>query len=338
MPPIAHTARTVVVKLAGATALFAASTSFSQISGPEPVGFLTLRLPGKSDTVVSAPVARPAEFIGTGKIATLVASKSARITFSDSPFASSAFKSGYYAFLASGAREGAYYTIIGNDSSSLTIDLNGDSLSTASATVKVIPYWTLATLLRGGAGLGHRSRVLVPDVNGNGFTLAGATAYRYSAGHWRRLDGRIADSTTLPPDNYFVVRNKNATIALPISGAAVTSKIETPLATARGKRQDNYVALARPIGVSLSASGLIASKAFNPRTDKLLVFDNSVARYNKKPASIYTYRGGTWRKGSSTADAGDDVVFEPGSGVIIEKRPSKNGAKALWKNSPTYAF
>ena len=44
-------------------------------------------------------------------------------------------------------KEGSYYTVTANGTNSLTVNLNGDSLSTVTAgtSVTLIPYWTLGT-------------------------------------------------------------------------------------------------------------------------------------------------------------------------------------------------
>ena len=126
------------------------------------------------------------------------------------------------------------------------------------------------------------------------------------------------------------------------TGGVVESKFIIPPAPNAQGQQDNYVAIPRPVGVSLKHSGLIGSGAFKPsragaRGDELLYFKNAAAGYDKEPARIYIYKGGIWRWVGSAGNAGDDVVFKPGSGVVIRKAAKANSATALWTNPRKYA-
>ena len=114
----------------------------------------------------------------------------------------------------------------------------------------------------------------------------------------------------------------------------------TPDGTA-GDKQDNAIGLARPIAVSLDASGLINSGAFAPsplpgsRTDELLIFDNTQVAKNKSSSAVYYYWNNAWRRvGAGSAIVDSDLVFSPGTGVIIRK--GTNVISPIWTNTPSY--
>jgi uncharacterized protein (TIGR02597 family) len=127
------------------------------------------------------------------------------------------------------------------------------------------------------------------------------------------------------------------------------SKQRTPVGNnpTGSTQRDNYVALVRPVAVTLDDSGLIASGAFSPsaspgtRIDELLVFDNTTNRQNKASSGTYYYFTNAtvqaWRKvGSGTTNQGSVAIFTPGTGVILRKSASGAGAETIWVNTKTY--
>jgi len=123
-------------------------------------------------------------------------------------------------------------------------------------------------------------------------------------------------------------------------GVVVSAKLIFPLRTQSDLRQDNAIGLIRPMAVSLDASGLISSGAFQSsplpgsRTDELLTFDNTVASRNKSASAIYYYWSNAWREvGFGNADVGANLLL-PGTGFIIRK--ATNNTTPVWTNSPNF--
>jgi uncharacterized protein (TIGR02597 family) len=314
---------------------------------------------GLSDTIVSAPLARLPEYEGRGTGLDVIAGSSGKIAFSGTPFTAGQFKyvagvqpNTYYAFVASGSKEGDYFTITDNDTNSVQVDLNGDTLAgiTAGTTVKIVPFWTLATLFPNGQGVTPTSgftpatQILLPDTAsaGNNLTAAGIYTYSAASGTWSQFGSEgPANDTILYPDNYFTVRNNApAMTTIVVNGAVVVNKQLTALTTNAATKQDNFVAVMRPTPMSLNESGLIASGAFRASSgfttsDQLFVFDNTVAQLNKAAAASYTYSNGAWRRFGVTGDAGADIVFTPGAGVIIRKARNSSGATSVWTSPAT---
>lgn len=335
-------------------ALAASALGASQSVGTTPVGFVTIQCLSQSDTVISAPLLRPAVFKGSASVSTVTAGKEGRLSFANAPFVADAYgyaadtqRETYFAVLTSGPRAGRFFRITGNTTDALTIALEGDALDgiAGDVGVEVVPYWTLGTLFTDTPPA--NLEVILPDLAGTGTNLTGTTSYFYSAEQRRWTDGSSAasrDDTVLPPDAYLTVRNRSGNdYALAPVGAVLSCQIAIPLSTDAAGRQDNAVALPYPLAVSLDDSGLHSSGAFTASAgftpaDQLYVFDNAVRQIGKAAARIYVYANGAWRRVGSSANAGGDLVLQPGAGVLIRKQRTANGATAFWAYTPTITF
>jgi uncharacterized protein (TIGR02597 family) len=347
-------------RLVAVACLTLSTPVFAQTVSTDPVGFYRITAPGNSDTVVSLPFKRASAFVGkvssvAGNVVTVQGSPAWTTSPQQFVYAAGTQANTYYAFIKSGLREGAYFTITGNAANTVTLDLAGSNLTGVDDTtaIEIVPYWTLGTVFPGGSGAHisadentRQTDVLVPDVAANGINLPAAKTYFFTSGHWQQVGAGAAsrDDDCLLPDSFLTIRHKIATATvLNPAGDVVFTKIAIPLATTVAGRQDNYVALARPVAVSLDNSGLISSGAFatSPnnlaRTDELLVFDNAAIKTNKSASAVYFHAGGMWRKvGSGNTNMGATNVFAPGTGVVIRKNSTPGGATAIWSNSPNY--
>ncbi len=259
-------------------------------------------------------------------------------------------------------KEGSYYTVTANSTGALTVNLNGDSLSTVAAgtTVSLIPYWTLGTAFPASdAGVSYvistglssrtiKTQILLPDLTSAGFNLAPAAAYINYNGSWRLSpsDGTVAyDDVILPPTSNFTVRNAATATTFTPSGGVYMNRITAPLDTLASGAQDNAVSVPRPVTLTLNDLGLLESGAFALSTgtsnrtikDTLLVYDNTQTGFNKAPSAAYFYYNGGWRL--SPSDGSVDYGATPinyGTGFIVRKAPAVNGATSFWRNTRTY--
>jgi uncharacterized protein (TIGR02597 family) len=328
----------------------------------EPVGTQSLSLPANSDTYVSLPLHRPAAYVGqvvsvSGNVITVAGTPG--WSASQFVYTSGSQSNTYYAFIRSGTKEGNYYTVTANTGNALTLDLAGDTLTglTAGDTLSVIPYWTLGTLFPAGDAdvsftaspsvASIRTSILVADLQTNGINLAASRIYFFYNSAWRQGGQSLTLSKNddiLIPDTHFIVRNGATGGTLTHAGAVVTKKTVLPLLTQAAAKQDNAVALVRPIPVRLNDAGLISSNAFTPSTspalrkDELLVFDNTIVGKNKAATAVYYYYNNAWRRVGqpATADYGADIVFGPDTGVLIRKAASGTGQAVTWSHSPSY--
>jgi uncharacterized protein (TIGR02597 family) len=335
-------------------------------------GYYKLNLLGNSDTIVSIPFARlPAATVQVSSFSGNV------VQFQGSPgwtpgqfvYASGTQSNTYYARIESGALEGRYFDISTNDSSSLTLNLNGGALTglETNAQVSIIPFWTFGGVFTytgnptnwNGIHVStspgsQKTSVLVRQLNGLGKNLIpAATYYLFSnsptAATWRRFPATTNNNDdVLPPNAHFIIRNNSVDATYISYGdvllqkAVLTQRLYTNL-------QDNYLGLPRPITLALNDLGFQTNANFvqSPSAalvrDQILVYDNSVVGRNKIPqgnfpAGTYYYlTNAGWRKvsGGTTIDYGSSNIFLPGAGFILRKYNAINGIQ-FWTNAPTY--
>lgn len=282
-----------------------------------------------------------------------------------------AFGGTHYVKFTSGGDNGKFFAIASNDATTITLDLNGDTLTASSGdTFSVTKFWTLAELFvpaqsttnpttTGNAivastsslASGRRTEVLLPNTTGTGVNLASTDIYYIFNGAWRKA-GQPAttsfDATQLWPDNYFIIRHPVAVTSnttYTATGEVETGNFSVALTTRNSVRQDNFIGIPRPIDVSLDGLSLGNTSAFltstsslaSGRRDELLIFDNALAARNKAPSSIYYYFNGAWRKAGqpATTNFGTDLI-KAGSGILIRKYQVSGGPTQFWNNTPTY--
>jgi len=342
--------------------------ALAQVSAAtDPVGFVTITTLSNSDTIFATPLAQPEAF--RGSVSTL---SSSTITASGTPgFTPNAFvyvagtqSNTYYLRFRTGAKAGAYYTVTANTANTLTIDLAGDLLTGASPgdQFAIIPYWTLGTVFPASAvGTAFQNsinaalittQVFFPNINATGINVGLAGTYYFSGNHWRAfVSGEttlVFDDTVLPPDSYVTIRNKNFAGTITVMGGVVTTPQTSPVNAFATNKQDNFVALTYPVPVTFNQSGLFTSTVSTTNAvrssanaalivDEVFVYDNTVAGINKSPTTYY-FSGGAWRKfvsGGSLVDSGNDIVFQPGSGVIIRRGVDSAGPRSVdWTFTP----
>jgi len=129
------------------------------------------------------------------------------------------------------------------------------------------------------------------------------------------------------------------------TGTVNMDQISTPLVTSKTTKQDNAVALQRPVPVTLALSGLAsgfqasASNSVLARKDMLLVFDNTTTQTNKAPgARKFFMVGANWIEDLTTSfiDA-NSFVLDPSAGFVIRKATTSGGAPSFWVNTPNYS-
>lgn len=363
--------------LAAAGVLALATSGYAQTTvTTDPVGFNTVNCLANSDTYASLPFTRPPEFVGTVASVsgnTVTVSGTTGWTANQFVYVSGSQPKTYYALIGtsstSNPNEGRVYLVTANDSVSVTLNLNGDSISSiASGTpISLIPYWTLNTVFPASdenvsftpssSPISLKTQILIPDYQSSGINLAANKSYYFITSGtnvgWRLAgDSPLVDhgDDVLVPDGYIIVRNKNSAPASTLTeiGSVLTKKISIPLASQSTSKQDNFVSIVRPVDVALSNTGLdpalnnfVASANNISIKDEVLLFDNSTAILNRAASKIYYYisNGSNigWRLAgdSPLTDHGSDLI-PAGSAVIIRKAQSVAASTTFWTNSPTY--
>src|SRR5438270_4167614 len=105
-------------------------------------------------------------------------------------------------------------------------------------------------------------------------------------------------------------------------------KMAVPLFAAPAGKQDNLVAMIRPVAVSLDATGLAPIDNSFVQNDQLLLFNNARRQFDKAPYRSYTYNDG-WRLASDPlVDHGKDTI--PAGAAMIVRKAASPGAAVFW--------
>ena len=313
-------------------------------------GFIQTTAPANTDTLVSPSFGRAAVWAGA-----VQSVSGSRIALAGSPgwtsdqYAPAA--STYYVRLLSGALQGQFFTVASNDSASVLVDSAGLDLSqiAASDRLELAPYWTLGTLYPAGqAGtafvaststLVRQTELYFYDSAGAGINRAPAATYYFFNGAWRKVGSAATvsfDSKVVLPDAYFLHRNKAAATTLTLVGRVQPGKLGTLVEARSDVAQDNFVAVAYPLGLTLRQLGLADTAGFTTsmstlaRADELYVYDSAQTGINRAPSASYYYYDGGWRKvgASAATDFSDSVTLPAGGGFIV--RRAAGGTTGSW--------
>ena len=188
-------------------------------------GTLQFLLPGNSDTRVSLPCLRPAtaSAVVLSASGNLVAAQgSPGWGANDFVYALGTQSNSYFLLVRSGAREGSMFDIAANVATSLTLNLNGDSLNGIGSgdAFEIIPHWTLGTVFPAGQGInaspspGNRStEILTYDSSVDGINFSPSTTFAFSP---QNLEGGSGNTTT-----------SSATVAATNAGGTAQASIPT---------------------------------------------------------------------------------------------------------------
>ncbi len=276
----------------------------------------------------------------------------------------------FFALLGSNAgastpQEGSFYAVTGNASNTLTLDLNGDDLSSVQpgTLLTLVPYWTLGTTFPAGdagqsfvasSSPSNRATLLFPaevetvstlgGVSGGGPKAPAPAAYYFYAGAWRSSqdDATVShDDDVLSPAGHFILRNTAATaLTFKPSGVVLAGKLTVPVPTPEDEQNlvNLPVGLPRPLDMSLNSLGLISSGIIQDSSgDSIRVFGSVTTGYNQGAGAEYFYSNGAWRQTGAPDDQDfGETLLPAGSGWVIHKA-SGDGSTLFWQNTPNYS-
>ena len=188
------------------------SSAFAQGVATDPVGYVTYDVAANSDVKFGSPLERSALLLDAAE-----AVISGTITTSVD---ASAATDGHYVQFTSGGLAGSWYQVSTADTSSITVAEDLTALGAVGGdSFKVVPFWTLGTLMSGFPGSTNPSApealVLVNDVTSEGLNPSSSASYWYYSGETGPPQGfydsdnpsaGVQDSITIPAGAAFVVR------------------------------------------------------------------------------------------------------------------------------------
>jgi uncharacterized protein (TIGR02597 family) len=323
---------------------------------------VTIDVLAGSQTYISVPLV-PAPTLSTALASDPIINgvSDANLSFADAGFENNSLSGNHFIRFTSGNREGRWYPITANTSSSLTIDLNGDDLSGVAAAdaFQVKEFWTLANLLpvgnsaihesAGNLGFQRETEVLLPDQISEGKNLSPTRIFFLKSTGWvAAVSGfPVADDVVIAPDSFIIVQHPadKPDTQLVVSGSVDIEPFTVQINTNATTQQDNYVSVSRPVSMSLGQLSLIGSGAFTAstgnlgfqRADELYLYDNTQVSEKKSPSRVFFVVGSEWREAvSGFPNVTDDIIIQPGDAFFIRKKATADGATAFWKNIPTY--
>ncbi len=352
--------------------LCAIATSVGPLIGAEftttPVGFNKVECLGGADTTVSVPFVRQPSLEAKVQSATAPAANRVQLEVAgNTTWTGDQYAGTHYVRFITGNRAGQWYDVVNNGSNTLMLDTAGDALAanvTANDRFLLAPHWTLDSLFppadqnNGPGSVIHRSpshnqpdrrsEVQLPNL-AIGTNLPAGPIYYLVANGWREeVTGSTVEAggTVIPPNSSFIIRHYpgHATTTFAPTGSVLMGPDVVTLATNADSRQDNEVAITRPVPVTLADSGLetgfvesIGHLPFQKR-DTVLTFDPTQYKGEVNSATYYRL-GGNWYRddGLRAANpvANEAIVFSAGNGVVVRKYAS-TGNSVVWTNLPTY--
>ena len=345
----------------------------------DPVGYYTLSIQGNSDNVMSLPMVRDAVAVGTvqGSITAnsfnVLAGQSAPTwTAGQWVYTAGSQAQTYFVEFTSGSLKGLTFTVTGNAAASLTVDTEGDSLTTSHSlpgnaagalavgdSFKIRPFWRIKDVFEvsGSPIIAARpnaftaaDEILLPNFSSVGVNKAAELTVYYVTGQgWRAAGQGSTDfgDRVLRQNEAFIVRRRAATAVnlTNLGGVLMNRSAAFVFGGNATTSNDTYISIARPAPVSLNASGLrIADQSkssikdspstFN-RTDELYAF-GTASGFNPSASATYYYLAGQgWRQvGSASTTVGDDVLLQPGTAYIVRKKAGNAGTE--WVNDANY--
>jgi len=331
-------------KLSAMAALAAMVLAVGASGAAEMVGWNRQVVQPNSDVLVSLPFTQDAAATLT------VSGKTATGVQVAGPLTVDQYKGAYYVRFTTGSAAGQWSTITTNGATDLTLEITdfltdvqvGDHFS-------VYPHQTLSTVFpdslegvsyKATTGLKRNTEILIPSTTGAAVNRSAAATYYYKNGEWKKVAGSTSDDVVLSPEQYFIIRNNDATDSLTfVTYGKVEPVILSRLVPKNATKNDVGGCTGRPTQVTLAELGLGGSPAFKTTTglsrqDELFVFDNDAAGKNKSASATYYYKSGHWKKVGQSGDYDNETV--PAGAALIIRKVGDAGSSVTWTQYSPY--
>ena len=291
----------LILSILAANVLCAAEVVFTS-----PVGWNSVTCLNNSDTILGVPLrALGNQMIFSLSAAPTVDGDTATLTLSGANITANSLPK-HYVKIRSGSKMGFIFDVTGNTTTTVTIALNGGTISEVlnGDSVLIQEHWTFDTLfppssattawtetptgsgnfVQNGHAIvasnnslnsGRKTEILLPNVTSPGIKLPAEGRYFIHDGIWKRSgSGDVSfGSRILYPDTLFTIRHL-ATVPYSTSflnlGDVETGQFIVTLATQPNSAQDSYVAIPRPLAQTLEQLNLRQSPgAFVPSINTL---------------------------------------------------------------------
>jgi uncharacterized protein (TIGR02597 family) len=235
----------------------------------------------------------------------------------------------------SGANEGFYALITGNDADTLTVSLpTGQTLSALASgdQISVSPAWTAKSFF-GGSTIPVDTELYQYSGVTPGINVASDFLYIWDGVDW--IDG-VSGSPTDPiiyPGELFVLRNVGAApiTSIVVSGEVPSSGFTNVITNFGAGQQDLPFGVFSPIDQTLAQSGLTAVAAAD---DELNIYNNGAAGINKAASTQFVFDGSAWLDAVSGDPIPPSFTLKAGDGFIYRRAAGKPTVN--WTATPSY--
>lgn len=307
----------------------------------EPVGFVSAAASasaGGSGTDVTFSPALNSASAFQGTIASLPTSSSLQVSGSPG-WTTNQYANGYFALISSGNREGLWAQITANTTDTLTLtfyvgnfgSVTGDQVL-AGDSVKIIPFWTLGTLLPDG-NVPNGTVVLLYDRSQSGINRSASNVYTMYTGYGWYAGPTNGNSQIIYPDESFVIRvPAGQSLNLSTTGTVPMSKIRTVLQNVTaGQDQDIRITTGCPVPIAL---GTFLNNGTPATGDIVLIFDNTTQGINKSASATATYYSGYgWYSGPTDMS---NYQIQPTQGIVYRKAGTNSANNVTNSFKPSY--
>jgi len=313
----------------------------------DPVGFVTVTVPANSDAVLAVPLYRSAAF--KGKIQAISGST---LTVAGNPaWAANQFVQAlpgqtdtFAVLIATGAKEGLIAKVTANSTHQLTIELPvGENLAGIKTNdadgagegddLDVMPYWTPSTLL--SAATPNGTELFAFDNTTVGTNVSPTSLLQFFSGFGWYNTISFTDQSHRPllfGTSLILRNNAAAAFSVSIVGSVPMSAHRYTLRILAANRvQDQSIGFSSPVPEPLANLNLGAQNF-----DELFLFDNAATGKNKAPSQLLLHFGGRWYNSINFADVTDQVVLQPGSGMIYRLAAAGQTTQFVWQKLQSY--
>jgi uncharacterized protein (TIGR02597 family) len=277
----------------------------------------------------------------------------------------------HFVWVTDGALEGQWFAVTSGTATTVTVaeDLAAAGL-VSSDSFRVLPFWTLDTLLPLGGGIPTSSSpssvqgsIFLNNLSASGINLAPSNEYVYfddGAGGvpngWYDINNPgagVLGDTPITPASYFTIRNNTGSLfTVTFTGSVPFAAISNEIVSLASQRQDNQVPNLFPTGMTLGLAGFIDSNAIrstsNPsdvNKDSLFVYDVAPTSQNPAPAIEFVHiddgeggvPNGWYNINNPGAGIQDSYVINPGAALVI-RRGADSDAVYTWKAPLPYSI
>lgn len=277
-------------------------------------GGMSFAVAASADDLRSTPFsARPVFMAKVGSVS------GSTLTFNEQPdWVPSAYQTGHFLYVRSGARTGSVLNVVGNSAHSLMLASNAHGVA-ANDVVALIPKWSLHSLLPADA-VHAESRVFVATTAYGAPALTGTPYGLASDGLWYAEEAEAPGNVFIEPWSPFrIIHPPEAAPTLfqtfgdaAMASVRVTFEPQTEL-------QQFWLAPVSAQALSLTESGLADAGVI--REGGTPVVDTLVTRGLGTTSQTWQFLDHEWYPATGT-DTGSTPVLLPGGALIINRAPS----------------